>query len=133
MREILFRGKMKKDNTWCYGNLCVACGCKYIVSTRVFPLSIYGEADPETVGQFTGLLDRKGKKIFEGDIVKFREWSRGNMCWIGKVHYENQQFVVSGNPNKECSVPFLLCMSKFDSKDIEVIGNTYDNPDLLKE
>lgn len=87
----------------------------------------------ETVGQFTGLTDKNGKNIFEGDICKFREWSKGDMCWVGKVHYEYQQFVISGNPNKECESPFTLVMSRFVPENIEIIGNIHDNPELLEE
>jgi uncharacterized phage protein (TIGR01671 family) len=89
------------------------------------------EVIPETVGQYTGLTDKNGKKIFEGDICRFREWSKGDMCWIGKVHYEHQQFVISGDRNKECEGTFTLVMSRFIPENIEIIGNIHDNPELL--
>ena len=137
MREILFRGKTKDNCDWVYGdlihrkiwssNLCIIrkedSGFDNYIDCEVFP---------ETVGQYTGLTDKNGKKIFEGDICRFREWSKGDMCWIGKVHYEHQQFVISGNPNKECESEFLLVMSRFIPENIEIIGNIHDNPELLK-
>ena len=88
---------------------------------------------PGTIGQYTGLNDRNGAKIFEGDICRFKEWGKGDMCWIGKVHYEHQQFVISGGPNEECETSFTLNMSRFIPENIEVIGNVHDNPEPLEE
>ena len=90
------------------------------------------EVDPDTVGQFTGLPDKNGKRVFEGDVCRFKEWSNGEMCWVGKVHFEHQQFVISGGPNKECPTSFYLAMSRFAPEDIEAIGNIQDNPELLE-
>lgn len=150
MREILFRGKSivaDRPNThgyWFEGNLFIQTrtrheydepGCCYhILDGNEYIDGPDGNTEvwPETVGQFTGLLDKNGRKIFEGDICKFREWNQGDMCWIGKVHYEHQQFVISGGPNKECETPFELCMSRFIPENIEVIGNIHDNPKLLR-
>ena len=131
MREILFRGKTL-EREWVQGDLSQhTTGKKFIRCKNKNALCSY-EVIPETVGQYTGLTDKNGKKIFEGDICRFREWSNGDMCWIGKVHYEHQQFVISGNPNKECGSEFLLVMSRFIPENIEVIGNIHDNPELLK-
>ncbi len=126
MREILFRAKCKNTGEWIEGIPYKMYGNVYFPNKGDSNL-FFAEVYPETVGQFTGLTDKNDVKIFEGDIVKFREWREGSMCWIGKVHYEKQQFVVSGNPNKECGTSFVLCMSRFISKDIEVTGNIYDN------
>lgn len=131
MREILFRGKRMDNDKWIEG--------------RVFRLSEdqppfimmvnrHGESHeviPETVGQYTGLTDKNGKKIFEGDICRFQGWLRGEFCWVGEVHFEHQQFVISGGPNVECETPFTLVMSKFVPSCIEVIGNIHDNPELM--
>lgn len=148
MRKILFRGKSIVANTpstpgyWMEGNLFhqtqspygETVSCYHILDGNKFidGPDCNSEVWPETVGQFTGLTDKNGKKIFEGDICKFREWNRGDMCWNGKVRYEYQQFVISGAPNKECATPFTLCMSRFIPENIEVIGNVYDNPELLE-
>ena len=133
MREILFRGKNIYGGQWGEGNLLIfPSGRTKIVKWNNADLDFDQiEVVPETVGQFTGLTDKNGKKIFEGDICRFREWSKGDMCWIGKVHYEHQQFVISGEKNKECDSPFLLVMSRFIPKNIEIIGNIHDNPELL--
>ncbi len=140
MREILFRGKRIEDGQWVEGHYHFANWylppSMEIVDRTHYILQIgHGDADnidPETVGQFTGLTDKNGKKIFEGDICRFREWNKGEMCWIGKVHFEHQQFMISGVPNKECETMFELCMSRFIPENIEVIGNIHDNPELLE-
>ena len=141
MREILFRGKTNYegiDSEWLYGSLLAESQNTFPIIARDYDndedwigVNGWGTVDPETVGQFTGLTDKNGEKIFEGDIVRFREWSNGDMCWVGKVHYEHQQFVVSGDKNKECETPFTLVMSRFIPENIEVIGNIHDNPKLL--
>lgn len=128
MREILFRGKRLDNGEWVEGNLFVSDtdGRTYIlVGSRM--VTIEWEVDPSTVGQYTGLKDKNGKKIFEDDVCRFREWSNGEMCWNGKVHFEHQQFMISGGPNKECETMFELCLSRFISENIEVIGNVHDN------
>ena len=132
MREILFRGKTKAQGSeWLYGDVLIYENSAQIWET-INSRKYNSVVSLETVGQYTGLTDKNGKKIFEGDICRFREWSKGDMCWIGKVHYEHQQFVISGNPNKECESEFLLVMSRFIPENIEIIGNIHDNPELMK-
>ena len=150
MREILFRGKRNDNGEWVEGRNIHTVNNEdgeqmYIAQTDT-PCAIFTSKEhsgvfmsspafrliPETVGQCTDLTDKNGKKIFEGDICRFREWSNGDMCWIGKVNYEHQQFVISGGKNKECATPFTIAMSRFIPENIEVIGNIHDNPELLK-
>ena len=126
MREILFRGKRMDNGEWVEGGYFFHYGeCRIVAEGTVSDYIIHYPVDPATVGQFTGLL-ANGKRIFEGDVCRFREWSRGEMCWIGNIHYENQQFVISGGPNKECETPFCLQLSRFVAGDIEVIGTIHD-------
>ena len=131
MREILFRGKRLDNGEWEYGFIVKMFGAYHIID-KDDENTAY-EVIPETVGQYTGLKDKNGKRIFEDDVCRFREWSNGEMCWVGKVHWEHQQFMVSGGPNQECETMFELCLSRFISENIEVIGNITDNPELLEK
>ena len=154
MREILFRGKDPETGMWYVGQYIHLHKSTYCFDTDyamhpdndihqiVFERMtdwclpnqhLRADVDPHTVGQYTGLNDKNGKRIFEGDICRFREWSKGDMCWVGKIHWEYQQFVISGGPNKECNTPFELQMSRFISENIEIIGNIHDNPEMIEE
>lgn len=125
MREILFRGKARKSGGW---HLGMFCGEGY---DSDFPCIIPNEEDhsvdisdwevrPETVGQYTGIDDTDRVKIFEGDIVKEDirgkrfavKQSRG--CWM----------ITGGNV-------FDFLYTNADS--VKVIGNIYDNPELMQE
>ena len=77
--------------------------------------------DPDTVGQFTGLCDREGKEIFEGDIVK-----NESAGFYGFVKYNDAAFIIYLG---EMNGVLLICLQTCAMK---VIGNIYDNPKLLK-
>lgn len=122
MREYLFRGKMIANGKWSEGNLLVTKqGCCITPDATV--LGSYGAVDPETVGQYTGLTDKNGTKIFEGDIVKYGDTvhnvvfeQRNGTAYFGLV-YSTLETLSFGYYQ--------------DLKQIQVIGNIYDNPELL--
>ena len=87
------------------------------------------EVIPETVGQFTGLTDKNGKKIFEGDIIQGTIVSAWNKELIRcEIVYDKDAFISVERKRNRAWVHKV----KF-AKDIEVIGNIYDNPELLGE
>lgn len=133
MREIWCRGKRIDNGEWAYGSPVYIDGYveMYWFDSEKQEIE-HTLVDPETVGQYTGLHDKNGKEIFEGDVCEFQNQTGGRRCWVGKVEYDNQQYIISGPPNKECAWPFELVMSRFIPSMIEVIGNIHDNPELLE-
>ena len=82
-----------------------------------------GNLDKNTLGQFTNLLDKNGKEIYEGDIVRWREFPKE----VGEVKYDTDMFVVKLSDSESCHLS-----GAFNFGDYEVIGNVYENPELLK-
>ena len=133
MREILFRGKSKSDGEWLYGDYSnVVCGDGSVI----VGINKIGEklsvVIPETVGQYTGLTDKNGKKIFEGDIVTTKyKLGRGGY-YVFEVYYNENlcQFALtinSGSYTKNKQYDWLQLTSLKANK-VEVIGNIHDNP-----
>ena len=129
MREILFRGKKLSNGEWYEGDLLVSRQRKIglILPNNGKECKII---DPETVGQFTGLTDKNGKKIFEGDIVR-RFNGRGQ---------EVMRYAVKWNT--DCCMFVLVCedtyfgeytsdFTVFYGEELEIVGNVHDNPNLL--
>lgn len=145
MREILFRGKSIVANSpntrgfWVEGNLFHQTRSAYDEpvnryhildgATHIDGLDGNTEVWPETVGQFTGLIDKNGRKIFEGDILLVL---RGNVM-AGKMYPLRTELCVV----KYCKDRFLM-NAEYGYEDIgplkyiEVIGNIHDNPELLE-
>ena len=119
MREILFRGKCRETGNWCYGDV-VEYGMDWPVIVDDFnPAACnYTEVESDSVGQYTGLNDKNGNKIFEGDIVDIDDGD-GWVVGRGVVEYKNGCFMVGGG--------FM------DGRIETVIGNIHENPELLKE
>ena len=144
MREILFRGKTTKKeqeihafhNVWVEGDLI-----KNREKWHIHPKSncfrfekelakcmIAHEVIPETVGQFTGLTDKNGKKIFESDIVKGL-FLHGSAI-LGVVAFQDGTFGLAWKRGKIDEFSPFPCMCNVD---YEIVGNIHDNPELLGE
>lgn len=135
-REILFRGKRIDNGEWVYG--CVlkdyitgqyfihACGNSVYESDKTGEEGLLRfvayEVDPETVCQYTGLNDKNGRKIFDGDIEKDRSCDLYTVNWSDENGmYEVRQY--------NCS---MTNFETFFACGCEVIGNIYDNPELME-
>lgn len=151
-REILFRGKRVDNGEWIYGGYAKCNNREYILPD----IDLVGrewvfkniEVIPETVGQFTGLTDKNGKKVFEGDIVKITYNDRltrrlekedyesymKEFCLVEQVVFYKGAFcskVEIENMPLYRPLGFDL-YAKSMLKELEVIGNIYDNPELLE-
>lgn len=125
MRDILFRGKRVRDGEWEFGSFVSP-----NMITAPMGEEIYGSdiVDPETVGEYTGLTDKNGKKIFEGDIIEVDriydtpqprprrfevEWEESSGFFPLTVYGDNGDYFI-------------------DTDYCKVIGTIYDNPELLE-
>ena len=138
MREILFRGKRTDCGEWVEGYAAMSGGTFIICDNGLtYGGFIVYEVIPETVGQYTGLTDKNGKRIFEGDIVKGIAYSVeriGVIVWIDEIASFGVRYFKSQNPTTWENSSILRCasMGKTDEFAAEIIGNIYDNPELFK-
>lgn len=128
MREILFRGKRLSDGGWSYGNLRIANTGVTIIVPNDTPLGKYGKVDPETVCQFTGLTDKNGVKIWENDIV--RDYCEENEVFVVKYYAHGGYPAFDVEPEMYCDCNGLSYLMANGSP--EVIGNIFDNPELME-
>ncbi len=141
MREILFKGKRKDNGEWVEGDSLIHSMYKKgdVCVGVVEGMEIYSVI-PETVGQYTGLTDKNGTKIFEGDIVK-NDWCFA--CGYSVIKFGQYKPLDMTNDYQQGHLGFYLehiheADKRSVRKDIlyfanncEVIGNIHDNPELL--
>lgn len=121
MREILFRGKRVDNDEWTEGYFFKIWNKVFLLWGMTGDCPNMEEVIPETVGQFTGLCDKNGRKIFEGDIV---EVTTGLIGY--KSTYHSATYTVQYR-SYSCCVAAFYPFTNSDTIETEVIGNIYDN------
>lgn len=131
MREILFRGKDIRGN-WHIG-LLAHIGNAWYISNKMDITTAY-EVIPNTIGQYTGITDDNGKKIFEGDILGVTN-DDPDYDYITKVYFECNTLCVDveGQDYDYTSISFAVDIWDCECDEIEIIGNIHDNPELLED
>lgn len=133
MREIVFRGKRTDTGEWVYGNLLQDSGLCFIVKNiEALTEKPFNECvvNPDTVGQYTGLKDRNGKEIFEGDIlVQEIQTNIGLFKDYFEARWESAGFIgiCLNNESKGFTDALESCT------DYIVCGNIHVNPELLED
>ena len=132
-REILFRGKSIGIDNWLYGKLFkygltapsnVPCICVCVPTSWKEAYNFYA-VHPNTIGQYTGLKDKNGVKIFEGDVVIIGEKLKAKVIYYDGAFRMQSEF----SPTLIDTTDMGYMMREFS---VRVIGNIHDNPELIK-
>lgn len=148
-REILFRGKRLDNGEWVCGDLLQSKYSSGDYKTSIMeqtPVALNFPVYPETVGQYTGLKDKNGEKIFEGDVVNMHQFlfdgSEYETEITGVIKQGDYGWTLSQIKNKEVNdhmgyengegETYLIDFYGLHEESFEIIGNIYDNPELLE-
>lgn len=144
MREILFRGKRKDNGKWVEGSYCqkktahyegreVVEDVKHLIITSMTDCRyLYAEVDQETVCQYTGLTDRNGRKIFEGDILRFVNYINNNE-WLCVIEFLEGSFICRYIREDGELGEYNHFTSWHEKVKWEVISNIFDSPELVNQ
>lgn len=137
MREILFKGKKKDNGEWIEGYLMdggmpgekrIFIG-KLVIGKWTVTADEFDEVDPDTICEYTGLTDKNGKKIWENDILM----AHLDESYPEDATYETVEWGVAGWVGHETGSTDKEYLNKFDLEHYEVVGNIFDNKELLQE
>ena len=136
MSEILFRAKRKDNGEWIEGSLVYYRDIVSIIVHDERYYDSYGELPsfkvvPETIGQYTGLTDKNGVKIFEGDIVEHPDTSYISNISTGEVYYDTRFAEIRVLLPEHRGIGVTNLLADIIDEAV-VIGNVHDNPELLK-
>ncbi len=144
MRTIKFRGYNKKNSEWLFGSYILNRGHHFVAPNEFADSKTWEDYEviEETIGQFTGLYDKNGEEVYEGDILL---WTRKNVHIEGRplqdfadrcvIFYDDDKRAFRFRYKFDCgSCSGLLDFSddRADESYIEIIGNIHDNPELLE-
>ena len=133
MRTNKFRGKTHGNGKWYYGSLTysneINAAIYFQTGNGLVKVMDWVYVNPETIGQFTGLYDCNGNKIYEGDIV---EWEKDGLMyavkfWDGMFYASVQECnegILGGFP--------LHALTEHEDRECKIVGNIFDNSELLK-
>ena len=148
MKEILFKAKRLDNGEWVEGSLLqtTAVSLKsFIVESSCYTFDKWdwnecAQVDTDTICQYTGLTDKNGKKIWENDVVKKHFYTDYDACanseeYIGAVKFTDYAWIIETVRGKYlCTRPIFESMAySEDVKHFEVLGNIFDNPELIGE